>query len=96
MKGVIKAKATQRLDLILEPIKTGDFDLRVQWRFFDDFKANPDLYMDLAEQLQFNALEGTKSLLKHRELQLTGTVKGMAMNYYLKDETRAKRIRQKI
>jgi hypothetical protein len=52
--------------------------------------------MDLAEQLQFNALEGGKSLLKHRELQLTGTVKGMAMNYYLKDETRAKRIRQKI
>jgi hypothetical protein len=46
--------------------------------------------------MQFNFAEGSKSLLKKRELQITGTIKGMAMNYYLKDETRAKRIRQKL
>lgn len=46
--------------------------------------------------MQFNEAEGGKYLFKERELQLTGTIKGMAMNYYLKDETRAKRIRQKI
>ena len=41
--------------------------------------------MDLGEQLQFNAAEGGKSVFKDRELQITGTIKGMAMNYYLKD-----------
>ena len=41
--------------------------------------------MDLGEQVQFNAAEGGKSLFKDRELQITGTIKGMAMNYYLKD-----------
>lgn len=96
LRGVLKAKGTQRVDLILEPIQTGDFDLRIQWRFFDDFKANPDLYPDLAEKFHFNAEEGTKTLIKERELQLTGNIKGMAMNYYIKDEARAKRVRQKI
>jgi hypothetical protein len=82
--------------LIIEPIKTGDFDLKIQWKYYDDFKANPDLYIDLAEQFQFNSVDGGKSMIKQRELQLTGTIKGMAMNYYIKDESRAKKVRQKI
>ena len=35
-------------------------------------------------------------MVKERKLNLVGTVKGMTMNYYLKDETRAKKIRQKV
>ena len=35
-------------------------------------------------------------MVKSSALQITGTIKGMAMNYYLKDEARVKKIRQKI
>lgn len=71
--------------MIIEPIKTGDFDIRIEWQYFDDFKANPDLYMDLTEHHQFNSADGSKSMVKSSSLQITGTIKGMAMNYYLKD-----------
>lgn len=35
-------------------------------------------------------------MYKHETFQLIGTIKGMAMNYYIKDESRVKKIRQKI
>lgn len=35
-------------------------------------------------------------MVKSSALQIAGTIKGMAMNYYLKDEARVKKIRQKI
>lgn len=41
--------------------------------------------MDLAQHQQFNSADGAKSMLKSSSLQITGTIKGMAMNYYLKD-----------
>lgn len=51
---------------MIEPIKTGDFDLKILWKFFDDFKANPDLYLDVGERVQFNEAEGAKHLFKNR------------------------------
>ena len=66
MKGIIGAKGKQRIDLMIEPIKTGDFDLKILWKFFDDFKANPDLYLDVGERVQFNEAEGAKHLFKNR------------------------------
>jgi hypothetical protein len=44
LKGIIKKKSKQRIDLIIEPIQTGDFDLQLEWNYFDDFKINPDAY----------------------------------------------------
>lgn len=35
-------------------------------------------------------------MYKQESLQLLGMIKGMAMNYYIKDESRVKKIRQKI
>ena len=29
----------------MEPIKTGEFDFNIKWKYFDDFKINPDLYI---------------------------------------------------
>lgn len=54
LKGIIKKKSNQRIDLIIEPIQTGDFDIKLQWKYYDDFKINSDLYMDLAEQIIYN------------------------------------------
>jgi len=34
--------------------------------------------------------------VKVKTLQLTGVIKGMAVNYYLKDESKAKKIKVKI
>jgi hypothetical protein len=44
LRGIIKKNSTQRIDLILEPVKTGEFDISIAWKYFDDFKVNPDLY----------------------------------------------------
>jgi len=54
LKGIIKQNSHQRIDLILEPIKTGNFDMKIKWRYFDDFKVNPDLYLDIGENIRFN------------------------------------------
>ena len=44
LKGIIKKHSFQRIDLLIEPIKTGDFDFPLSWNYFDDFKAHPELY----------------------------------------------------
>jgi hypothetical protein len=35
-------------------------------------------------------------MIKEKNLQIYGTIKGMAMNYYIKDESRAKKVKVKI
>lgn len=57
---------------------------------------DPDLYLDIAETTSFNAKDGQKSMIKENNLQIYGTIKGMAMNYYLKDDARAKRVKVKL
>lgn len=96
MKGIIKAKSTQRLDLILEPIKTGQFNITIPWNYFDDFKVNAHLYPHLEPIITFNQQDGHKTMIKQDQLLLYGVIKGMEMNYYIKDESRVKRVRQKI
>jgi hypothetical protein len=81
--------------LLIEPIKTGDFDINIKWKYFDDFKINPDIYLDMGENVRFNDQDGQKSRIKESSLQIHGTIKGMAMNYYIKDDARAKKIKVK-
>jgi hypothetical protein len=40
----IPAKQKKRVDLLLEPIKTGDFYEEIRWRYYDDFKVNSKKY----------------------------------------------------
>ena len=96
LKGLIPKKSYQRIDLIIEPIQTGDFDLQLQWNYNDDYKVNSELYPDLAENIIYNSVDGKKTLTKHEEFHIKGNIKGMAMNYYIKDESRAKKIRVKL
>lgn len=85
LKGIVKKNSVQRIDLLLEPIKTGIFDFDIRWRYFDDFKLHSDLYIENNDQVWFNKQDGMKSMTKEKSLVITGTIKGMAMNYYLKD-----------
>ena len=39
---------------MLEPIKTGDFNFEIKWKYFDDFKVSPDLYIEESERVRFN------------------------------------------
>lgn len=55
LKGIIEKDSFKRIDLLIEPIKTGDFDINIKWKYFDDFKVNPDLYIDVAENVRFNS-----------------------------------------
>ena len=64
LKGIVKKGSYQRIDLMIEPIKTGDFDFNIQWKYFDDFKINPDLYPELTDQINFNQEDGLKSMTK--------------------------------
>jgi hypothetical protein len=96
LRGVVKKNSVQRVDLLLEPIQTGEFDFDLQWRYFDDFKITPNLYPELAEYVRFNEEDGAKSLSKDKSLRITGTIRGMAMNYYIKDEARAKKVKVKV
>lgn len=79
----------------MEPIITGEFELNIKWKYFDPFKQSPNLYLEQAESTIFNEADGQKSLFKEKALRIHGTVKGMAMNYYIKDEGRAKKVKVK-
>ena len=35
-------------------------------------------------------------MFKHKKMQMYGKIKGMDMNYYIKDEARAKRVKVKL
>lgn len=80
----------------MEPVQTGVFDLKIGWRHYDPFKANPDLYPDLTAHTTYDAAAGSRLLIKNGELRVEGSVKGMAMNYYLRDEARARKVRVKV
>ena len=64
LKGIVKKHSFQRMDLLMEPIKTGEFDFCIKWKYFDDLKAHPDLYIEQSDNIQFNKEEGGKSLIK--------------------------------
>ena len=44
----------------------------------------------------FNKEDGLKSMSKEKSLLISGKIRGMAMNYYLKDEARAKKVKVKV
>lgn len=64
MHGIVKKKSNTRIDLIVEPIKTGEFEINIKWKYYDDFKMNPEHYPALSERAIFNQIEGHKSLIK--------------------------------
>lgn len=40
----IPPKEKKRIDLLIEPIKTGEFYQDLHWRYYDDFKMNSNKY----------------------------------------------------
>ena len=57
---------------------------------------SPDLYPEEGEKIRFNAEDGGKSMVKPRSLNIFGKIRGMDMNYYLKDEARARKVKVKL
>lgn len=73
----ILPRQKKRIDLLLEPIKTGDYCQELQWRFYDDFKINPHKYPLLSGTVQYNSEEGEKTLIKNEKLTLKADIKGV-------------------
>ena len=47
MKFTLPPKGKKRIDLLIDPIKTGDWAQEIKWKYYDDFKMNPSNYPSL-------------------------------------------------
>lgn len=54
MKFTLPPKARKRVDLVIEPIRTGELVQEIKWKYYDDFKMNPGNYPELAETVRFD------------------------------------------
>lgn len=48
MSWVLKAKEKKRVDLLIEPVKSGQWEQVLKWRYYDGFKLKPDSYPQLS------------------------------------------------
>lgn len=48
MKFTLAPKTKKRIDLLIEPVKTGDWEQELRWCYYDDFKLNPQNYPHLS------------------------------------------------
>lgn len=53
MKFLLRPKEKKRIDLFIEPVRTGEWVQEIKWKYYDDFKMNPQNYPHLAN-LTFN------------------------------------------
>lgn len=54
MKFTLSPKGKKRIDLLIDPIKTGDWVQDLKWKYYDDFKMNPSNYPKLSSSVSFN------------------------------------------
>lgn len=54
MKFTLPPKGKKRIDLLIDPIKTGDWQQEIKWKYYDDFKMNPSNYPDVFSFITFN------------------------------------------
>lgn len=54
MIWVLKAKEKKRIDLVIEPVKSGQWEQVLEWRYYDGFKLKPSSYPELS-QIKFDA-----------------------------------------
>jgi hypothetical protein len=47
MKFTLKPLEKKRLDLLIEPIRTGEWEQQLKWKYYDNFKLNPQEYPEL-------------------------------------------------
>jgi hypothetical protein len=47
MRFTLTGKAKKRVDLLIEPVRSGDWLQQLKWKYYDDFKLNPINYSQL-------------------------------------------------
>lgn len=52
MKQIVTAQKKQRIDVVLDPIKTGPFSIDYEFRFYDDVPVYPSKYSQLADIIE--------------------------------------------
>ena len=85
----IGPKQKQRIDLYIEPIKTGEFMAQLKWIYYDNFKKSSDKYgqIEAFRDIQFRREqeEAVKKMTVHEELTLKAKIKGVEIKYFIKD-----------
>ena len=79
---------------MVEPIKTGDFEVQYEIQIFDNLPLHPegDNGNDICEIVP----ENRKAFVRSDSLKIHADIKGIQISYFIKDESRAKKVRQKI
>ncbi len=44
MRFTIPPKGRKRVDLLIEPVRTGEWEQVLRWKYYDDFKMNSEKY----------------------------------------------------
>lgn len=79
MKFTLKPLEKKRLDLLIEPIRTGEWDQQLKWKYYDNFKLNPQEYPELQKNTCFNLNYDNNScnFIHSQSLTLKAEIKGI-------------------
>jgi hypothetical protein len=53
MKFTLPPNGKKRIDLLIEPVRTGEWVEDIKWKYYDDFKMSPQNYPALSH-ISFN------------------------------------------
>ena len=82
--------------MLIEPIKTGDFDFNIQWQYFDDFKTNPISIPKYSTASGSTKKTEPKVWSKTTNFKYLGLLKKWPWTTILKTRQRAKKVKVKL